>query len=117
MNNNTPGQNPTVIKAVHRIFELTNNRGVHTAARGFDAGVMFDDRLDNEDAIRFLKSRICLGNIRTFRWCAIRRLALLSVLVVNCLVWVVEALPGPGERLVAFGQPRQMVPTLSFIAC
>lgn len=44
----SPGQNPIVLKAVHRIFELTNKRGVIVADRGFDAGVMFEDWLDNE---------------------------------------------------------------------
>ncbi len=44
----SPGQNPIVIKAIHRSFELTNNRGVLVANRGFDAGVMFDDWLDNK---------------------------------------------------------------------
>ena len=44
----SPGQNPIVIKAIHRIFELTNNSGVLVADRGFDAGVMFDDWLDNK---------------------------------------------------------------------
>ncbi|MDH4238660.1 MAG: hypothetical protein OEW48_03770 [Phycisphaerae bacterium] len=41
-----PGQNPVVLKAVHKIFELTGNRGVLVADRGFDAGVMFEDWLD-----------------------------------------------------------------------
>jgi len=51
VNNRMPGRNPTGIRVVHRIFELVNNRGVHTAARGFDAGAMFDDRLDNYEDI------------------------------------------------------------------
>lgn len=43
-----PGQNPIVLEAIHRIFELTDGRGVLVADRGFDAGVMFEDWLDNK---------------------------------------------------------------------
>jgi hypothetical protein len=42
----SPGQNPVVLKAVHRIFELTGGRVVLVVDRGFDAGVMFEDWLD-----------------------------------------------------------------------
>jgi len=42
------GQNPVVLDAVHKIFELTNNRGVLVVDRGFDGWVMFEDWLDNE---------------------------------------------------------------------
>jgi len=44
----SPGQNPVVLKAVHKIFELTGNRGVLVVDRGFDAGIMFKDWLDNK---------------------------------------------------------------------
>ena len=44
----SPGQNPVVLAAVHKIFELTGNRGVLVVDRGFDAGVMFEDWLDNK---------------------------------------------------------------------
>jgi hypothetical protein len=44
----SPGQNPVVLKGIHKILELTNNRGVLVADRGFDAGVMFEDWLDNK---------------------------------------------------------------------
>jgi len=44
----SPGQNPVVLKGIHKIFELTNNRGVLVADRGFDGGVMFEDWLDNK---------------------------------------------------------------------
>ena len=44
---NSPGQNPVVLNAVHKIFELTNNRGVLVVDRGFDGSVMFGDWLDN----------------------------------------------------------------------
>jgi hypothetical protein len=44
----SPGQNPVVIKAVHKIFELTGKRGVLLADRGFDGLVMFEDWLENE---------------------------------------------------------------------
>lgn len=44
----SPGQNPVVLEAVHKIFELTGNRGVLVVDRGFDAGVMFEDWLDNK---------------------------------------------------------------------
>jgi hypothetical protein len=44
----SPGQNPIVLKGIHKILELTDNRGVLVADRGFDAGVMFEDWLDNK---------------------------------------------------------------------
>jgi hypothetical protein len=43
-----PGQNPVVLTAVHKIFELTNNRGVLVVDRGFDGWVMFEDWLNNK---------------------------------------------------------------------
>jgi len=43
----SPGQNPIVLNAVHKVFELTDNRGVLVVDRGFDSRVMFDDWLDN----------------------------------------------------------------------
>ncbi len=42
-----PGQNPVVLAAVHKIFELTENRSVLVVDRGFDGWVMFEDWLDN----------------------------------------------------------------------
>ena len=42
------GQNPVVLDAVDKIFELTNKRGVLVADRGFDGRVMFDHWLDNK---------------------------------------------------------------------
>jgi hypothetical protein len=220
----SPGQNPVVLEAIHKIFELTGNRGVLVVDRGFDAGVMFEDWLDNkyrfvarlvgkrhllrfsgdfehsndgqwipiqarqlaeqtptphrfyklikrkgkpafritqvgwvkvrllgreenltlvvsrlagcrrplmlltnlpvenlrdagrvlryyvrrwecEEGIRFLKNQVNLEKIRTFRWCAIRRLVLLAVLVMIYLGWIVEAHPDIGERLVNLSQP------------
>ena len=44
----SPGQNPVVIKAVNKIFELTNKRGILIADRGFDGFVMFEDWLENK---------------------------------------------------------------------
>jgi len=44
----SPGQNPVVLAAVHKIFELTNKRGVLVVDRGFDGWVMFEDWLDNK---------------------------------------------------------------------
>jgi len=44
---NNPGQNPVVLNAVHKIFKLTNKRGVLVIDRGFDGWVMFEDWLDN----------------------------------------------------------------------
>jgi hypothetical protein len=44
----SPGQNPVVLAAVHKIFELTGNRGVLVVDRGFDGWVMFEDWLDNK---------------------------------------------------------------------
>jgi hypothetical protein len=43
----SPGQNPVVLAAVHKIFERTNRRGVLVVDRGFDGGVLFEDWLDN----------------------------------------------------------------------
>jgi hypothetical protein len=44
----SPGQNPVVLAAVHKVFELTNKRGVLVVDRGFDGWVMFEDWLDNK---------------------------------------------------------------------
>jgi hypothetical protein len=41
----SPGQNPVVLRAIHKIFELTDGRGVLVIDRGFDARVMFEDWL------------------------------------------------------------------------
>ncbi len=223
----SPGQNPVVLKGIHKILELTNNRGVLVADRGFDVGVMFEDWLDNqyrfvtrlvgkrhllrfsgdfgsaeadetgrwvpiqarqlaeqiptphrfnklikrkgkpvfritqigwvkvrlpdrkenltlvvsrlagcdtplmlltnlpvenvsdakrvlyyyirrwecEEGIRFLKSQVNLEKIRTLRWCAIRRLILLCVLVMIYLCWILEGHPYIAERLVYLSQP------------
>ncbi len=43
----SPGQNPIVLNAIHKIFAITGNRGVLVIDRGFDGRVMFDDWLDN----------------------------------------------------------------------
>ncbi len=220
----SPGQNPVVLDAVHKIFELTGNRGVLVADRGFDSIIMFEDWLDNkhrfvtrlvgkrhllrcyssseqskpgrwipiraeqlaeqtptpyrfhkvvkrhgktvfrvtqigwvkvrlpgrkeklmlivsrlagvdkpmmlltnlhienlddaehvlrlyirrwecEEGIRFLKSRVNLEKIRTFRWSAIVRLVLLAVLVMIYLGELVEAHPVLCDRLVYLSQP------------
>jgi hypothetical protein len=214
-----PGQNPVVLAAVHKIFELTNKRGVLVVDRGFDGWVMFENWLNNkyrfvarlvgnrhlmqfysssgqwlpiradqlaertptvhrfdklvkryskpsfritqtgwvnvrlpdrdedltlvvsrqagvnkpmmlltnltvdnhkdakrilrfyirrwecEEAIRFLKSHVNLEKIRTFRWTAIRRLVLLSVMVMMYLCWLVEEHPNLCDRLVYLSQP------------
>ena len=42
------GQNPVIIDAVQRIFELTDKRGVLVVDRGGDARKLLDDWLDNE---------------------------------------------------------------------
>ncbi len=220
----SPGQNPVVLAAVHKIFELTNKRGVLVVDRGFDGWVMFEDWLDNkyrfvarlvgkrhllrfygsseqsgiwqrmpvraqqlaeqiptphrfyklvkrhgkpalritqigcvivrlpgrdeeltlvvsrlagndkpmmlltnlpvknladakrvlrfyirrwecEEGIRFLKNQANLEKIRTFRWSAIRRLVLLTVLVMTYLDWLVEGHPNICDRLVYLSQP------------
>ena len=44
----SPGQNPVVLAAVHKVFKLTDNRGVLVVDRGFDGWVMFEDWLDNK---------------------------------------------------------------------
>ncbi len=44
----SPGQNPIILKAIHKIFELTGGRGVMVIDRGFDAIIMFEDWLDNK---------------------------------------------------------------------
>ncbi len=213
------GQNPVVLKAVHEIFKLTDNRGVLVVDRGFDGWVMFEDWLNNkyrfvarlvgnrhllrfyggsgqwlplradqiaeqtptghrfhklvkrhgkpalritqigwvkvhlpgrdedltlvvsrlagvdkpmmlltnlpvenlkdakrvlrfyiqrwecEEGIRFLKSQVNIERIRTFRWSAICRLVLLSVLVMIYLGWLVEEHPNICDRLVYLSQP------------
>ncbi len=225
----SPGQNPVVLEAVHKIFELTGNRGVLVVDRGLDSGIMFEDWLDNsyrfvarlvgnrhllrftgdfesaedgqwipiealqlaeqtptphrfyklvkrhgrpsfritqigwvkvrlpgrdenltlivsrlagcdkplmlltnlpvenlkdakrvlryyvrrwecEEAIRFLKSQVNLEKIRTFRWCAIRRLVLLAVLVMIYLGLIVEGHPNISDRLVCLSQPLSYKP-------
>ena len=45
---NSPGQNPVVLNAVRKIFELTGNRGVLVVDRGFDGWMMFEDWLNNK---------------------------------------------------------------------
>jgi hypothetical protein len=62
-------------------------------------------RRECEEAIRFLKSQVQLEKIRTFRWSAIRRLALLAVLVMIYLGWLVEADPHMCDRLISLSQP------------
>jgi len=220
----SPGQNPVVLAAVHKIFELTNKRGVLVVDRGFDGWVMFEDWLDNkyrfvarlvgkrhllrfysgseqsgilqrmpvraqqlaeqtptphrfyklvkrngkpalritqigrvkvrlpgreeeltlvvsrlagndkpmmlltnlpvknladakrvlrfyirrwecEEGIRFLKNQANLEKIRTFRWSAIHRLVLLTVLVMTYLDWLVEEHPNICDSLVYLSQP------------
>jgi len=44
----SPGQNPIVLKGIHKIFKLTDGRGVMVIDRGFDSGIMFEDWLDNK---------------------------------------------------------------------
>ncbi len=44
----SPGQNPVVLAAVHKIFKLTDNRGVLVVDRGFDGWVMFEDWLNKK---------------------------------------------------------------------
>jgi hypothetical protein len=61
----SPGQNPIVLRAIHRIFELTDGRGVLVADRGFDAGVMFEDWLENR--YRFVTRLV--GNRHLLRSC------------------------------------------------
>ena len=221
---NSPGQNPVVLEAVSKVFELTAKRGVLVVDRGFDAAVLFEDWLDHEyrfvvrlvgnrhllgltagseqegggqwvaiesrhlaeqiqsphrwsrlvkhhgrvvfritqvgwvkvrlpgrpevltmvvsrlaghdtplmlltnllvdnlhdaqrvllyyvrrweceEAIRFLKSQVHLEKIRTFRWRAICRLVLLSVVVMMYLCWLNEAHPAINERLICLSQP------------
>lgn len=47
-----PGQNPIVLNAVRRVFDLTDGRGVLVVDRGGDARVFLDDWLDH--AYRFV---------------------------------------------------------------
>ncbi len=42
------GQNPIVLTSVHKIFKLTDKRGVLVVDRRFDGWVMFEDWLDNK---------------------------------------------------------------------
>lgn len=53
------GQNPVVIDAVRRVFQITGNRGVLVIDRGGDAGVFFHDWLDHQ--YRFV---VCLRGDR-----------------------------------------------------
>ena len=62
-------------------------------------------RWECEEAIRFLKSYVNIEKIRTFRWKAVCRLVLLTVVVMIYLCWLTEAHPSVGERLICFGQP------------
>ena len=59
-----PGQNPVVLKAVHKIFELTGNRGVLIIDRGFDGWVMFEDWLDNK--YRFIARLVGMRHLLQF---------------------------------------------------
>jgi len=51
----SPAQNPVVPAGVHKIFELTNKRGVLAVVRGFDGWALFENPLDNE--YRFVARR------------------------------------------------------------
>jgi len=62
-------------------------------------------RWECEEGIRFLKSQVNLEKIRTFRWTAICRLVLLSVLVMMYLGRLVEEHPHICDRLVYLSQP------------
>jgi hypothetical protein len=62
-------------------------------------------RWECEEGIRFLKNQVNLEKIRTLRWSAIRRLVLLSVLVMTYLDWLVEEVPNICDRLVYLSQP------------
>ena len=62
-------------------------------------------RWECEEGIRFLKSQVHLEKIRTFRWCVIRRLVLLAVLVMIYVGWILETHLDLTERLISFGQP------------
>ena len=62
-------------------------------------------RWECEEGIRFLKNQANLEKIRTFRWSAIRRLVLLTVLVMTYLDWLVEEHPNICDRLVYLSQP------------
>jgi hypothetical protein len=62
-------------------------------------------RWECEEAIRFLKSQVHLEKIRTFRWCAIRRLVLFAVLVMIYVGWILESHLDLTDRLIRFGQP------------
>lgn len=60
----SPGQNPVVIKAVHKIFELTGKRGVLVADRGFDSFVMFEEWLD--DKYKFVVRLVGNRHLKSF---------------------------------------------------
>jgi hypothetical protein len=61
----SPGQNPIVLKGLDRIFRITGKRGVLIADRGFDAGVMFEDWLNNK--YRFVTRLV--GKRHLLRFC------------------------------------------------
>jgi len=71
-------------------------------------------RWECEEAIRFLKLQVNLEKIRTFRWTAICRLALLAMLVMIYLGSIVEADPRLCDRLIRFGEPLPDKPDFLF---
>lgn len=62
-------------------------------------------RWECEETIRFPKCQVNLEKIRTFRWSAIHRLVLLSVLVMTYLGWLLGIHPNISGRLVSLSQP------------
>jgi len=57
-------------------------------------------RRECEEGIRFLQQQVNLEKMRTIRWCAMRQLFLLSVLVMTYLGLLVEEGPNISGRLV-----------------
>jgi hypothetical protein len=64
----SPGQNPVVLAAVHKIFELTGNRGVLVVDRGLDGFVMFEDQPLPDDP-DFLSYRLLGGLTEAINTC------------------------------------------------
>lgn len=113
------GQNPVVCEAVQRLFELTANRGVLVADRGFDARRLLDDWLDNKYrfVVRLIGKRHLMRSTGIKQWIAVQSRMLAEQLptphhwhkvvkrrgkpklVFGQVGWVTVRLPGRDENL------------------
>ena len=106
-----PGRDENLTLVVSRLagqdkaMMLLTNLPVETPTDAKRIVRFYIRRWECEEAIRFLKSQVQLERIRTFRWTAIGRLVLLSVLVMLYLGWLCEAHPHICDRLISLSQP------------